>query len=174
MQLQQHCCYHARSATQPTENQQQMLHTTCPESPNKIHSPCIPAHSVLLQVAAHVGWPPEDGLTSLAGFTGPWQRALCKGRVLQPSDTLQAAGLTDEATVTVVRVELVAEGWKVSHWGVDPEGCSTECLDHHASSICLLPHRLQLLANTAIRATAASLEAMVPMVADSRSAETSR
>jgi hypothetical protein len=67
-----------------------------------------------LQVAAHVGWPPEDGLTILPGFQGPWQRALCKGRVLKPSDTLTQCGLVDGATVTVVRIELIAEGWKVS------------------------------------------------------------
>jgi hypothetical protein len=65
------------------------------------------------QVAAHVGWPPEDGLTRLPGFTGAWQRTLCKGRELQPSHTLAQAGLADGAVVTVVRVELVAEGWKV-------------------------------------------------------------
>lgn len=65
------------------------------------------------QVAAHCGWPPEDGLTKLPGFSGPWQRALCRGRVLKPDDTLQQAGLVEGATVTVVRVELVAEGWKV-------------------------------------------------------------
>jgi hypothetical protein len=69
-----------------------------------------------LQVAAHVGWPPEDGLTTLPGFQGPWQRALSKGRVLQPTDTLQQAGLVDGATVTVVRIELIAEGWKVRLW----------------------------------------------------------
>jgi hypothetical protein len=69
--------------------------------------------AAVLQVAAHAGWPPEDGLTSLPGFSGPWQRALCKGRVLQPTHTLQQAGLTDASVVTVVRIELVAEGWKV-------------------------------------------------------------
>jgi len=67
-----------------------------------------------VQVAAHVGWPPEDGLTRLPGFTGQWQRALCKGRELQPQATLRQAGVADAAAVTVVRVELLAEGWKVS------------------------------------------------------------
>jgi hypothetical protein len=38
--------------------------------------------------------------------------------VLQPTNTLQQAGLTDASTVTVVRIELVAEGWKVGGWGL--------------------------------------------------------
>ncbi len=67
-----------------------------------------------MQVAAQLGWPPEDGLTRLEGFTSPWQRALCRGRALAPDATLAQAGLSEGDVVTVVRVELVAEGWKVS------------------------------------------------------------
>ena len=60
-----------------------------------------------------MGWAPEASLTRLPGFTGAWQRALHKGRYLEPQDTLSKAGLADQAVVTVVRVELIAEGWKV-------------------------------------------------------------
>eukprot|EP00878_Enallax_costatus_P019704 GHUV01020796.1.p1 GENE.GHUV01020796.1~~GHUV01020796.1.p1 ORF type:complete len:131 (+),score=40.29 GHUV01020796.1:259-651(+) len=65
------------------------------------------------QVAAQLGWAPEDGLTRLDGFTDPWQRALCRGRVLRSDDTLAAAGIAEGDVVTVVRIELIAEGWKI-------------------------------------------------------------
>lgn len=64
-------------------------------------------------VATLLSWPPEPSLTRLPGFDGPWQRALYKGRWLQPLDSLAAAGVDGSAAVTVVRVVLVAEGWRV-------------------------------------------------------------
>jgi hypothetical protein len=42
-----------------------------------------------------------------------------RGRLLAPDATLSDAGVGDGDVVTVVRIELVAEGWKVSavqHW----------------------------------------------------------
>eukprot|EP00879_Flechtneria_rotunda_P002667 GHRR01002872.1.p1 GENE.GHRR01002872.1~~GHRR01002872.1.p1 ORF type:complete len:164 (+),score=41.56 GHRR01002872.1:298-789(+) len=69
--------------------------------------------SLMDQVAAHLGWPPEDGLTRLQGFTDAWQRTLCKGRLLNPESSLAAAGIHEGDTITVVRVELVAEGWQI-------------------------------------------------------------
>ena len=69
--------------------------------------------SLMDRLAARMGWSPEDGLTRLDGFTAPWQRALHRGRELLPTQTLADAGLADNAVVTIVRIELVAEGWKV-------------------------------------------------------------
>lgn len=38
----------------------------------------------------------------------------CRGRVLPATSTLAAAGVGEGDVITVVRIELVAEGWKVS------------------------------------------------------------
>lgn len=43
--------------------------------------------------------------------------AFRRGRLLDPHGTLAAAGVGDGDVVTVVRIELVAEGWKVSRQG---------------------------------------------------------
>ena len=42
-----------------------------------------------------------------------WERAIYRGRELKAEATLEAAGLTDKATITTVRKVLVPEGWKV-------------------------------------------------------------
>eukprot|EP00882_Tetradesmus_deserticola_P015533 GHRQ01016552.1.p1 GENE.GHRQ01016552.1~~GHRQ01016552.1.p1 ORF type:complete len:130 (+),score=42.85 GHRQ01016552.1:225-614(+) len=65
------------------------------------------------KLAAQLSWPPEDGLVRLQNFQEPWQRALCRGRLLAPDATLTDAGVADGDVVTVVRIELVAEGWKI-------------------------------------------------------------
>lgn len=65
-------------------------------------------------LAAQLNWPPEDGLVRLDKFEEPWQRALCRGRLLAPDATLADAGVGEGDVVTVVRIELLAEGWKIT------------------------------------------------------------
>lgn len=40
-------------------------------------------------------------------------RSLSRGRVLPADSTLAAAGVGEDDVITVVRIELMAEGWKV-------------------------------------------------------------
>jgi hypothetical protein len=37
-----------------------------------------PRSAILVQLAAQLNWPPEDGLVRLENFKEPWQRALCR------------------------------------------------------------------------------------------------
>jgi hypothetical protein len=37
-----------------------------------------PRVRILVQLAAQLNWPPEDGLVRLENFKEPWQRALCR------------------------------------------------------------------------------------------------
>lgn len=67
------------------------------------------------KAAQQLKWPDVGTLLPLEGFSGPWERSICKGRALNPEATLAEAGLADQAVVTFVRIELVAEGWKVGH-----------------------------------------------------------
>ena len=64
-------------------------------------------------MAQKCGWEPVEGLLRLEGFQEPWEKAVFRGRELKPDQTLEGAGLTDGAVVTLVRKVLVAEGWKV-------------------------------------------------------------
>ena len=64
-------------------------------------------------VASKCGWEPVGGLLRLEGFQEPWEKAVYRGRELQPGQTLEAAGLQEGAVITAVRKVLVAEGWKV-------------------------------------------------------------
>lgn len=69
--------------------------------------------------ANRLGWPPTTSLISLEGFSGPWQRALCRGRELKPDHgvreaaeaAVEAAKQGEETpSITVVRVALKADG----------------------------------------------------------------
>ncbi|KAF6264957.1 hypothetical protein COO60DRAFT_1634011 [Scenedesmus sp. NREL 46B-D3] len=72
-----------------------------------------PGSSTVAALMDKLNWPPEDGLVRLENFKDPWQRALCRGWLLAPDATLTDAGVADGDVVTVVRIELVAEGWKI-------------------------------------------------------------
>jgi hypothetical protein len=67
--------------------------------------------------AARLGWRPAAKLLRLPGFDGAWDRCLLAGRLLDPKQGLVAAGVKAGDAVTYVRVELVAEGWKVRRRG---------------------------------------------------------
>jgi hypothetical protein len=43
-----------------------------------LHLTCCAACPCLVQLAAQLNWPPEDGLVRLENFKEPWQRALCR------------------------------------------------------------------------------------------------
>merc|ERR1712224_973725 len=60
------------------------------------------------QIAAKFGWEPAKDLLRLKGFEAPWER------VLEPSMSLEEAGIPAKATLTTVRTVLVAEGWGIA------------------------------------------------------------
>ncbi len=69
--------------------------------------------------ANRLGWPPTASLISLEGFSGPWQRALCRGRELKPDQGVREAAEgalvgakqgEETPSFTVVRVALKADG----------------------------------------------------------------
>lgn len=71
--------------------------------------------------AARLGWRPiarHEAATRLEGFEGPMERCLVGGRLVGASRALADVGVGGAeggaaAVVVLVRVELVAEGWKV-------------------------------------------------------------
>lgn len=83
-----------------------------------------PVAELCAAVAAKLGWPSADSLQALEGFDGQWDRMLLNGREVSIGATLGAVGVADGAVVTLVRVQLEAEGagwlWKRRghDWGV--------------------------------------------------------
>ncbi|GBF96547.1 hypothetical protein Rsub_09130 [Raphidocelis subcapitata] len=72
--------------------------------------------------AARLGWRAAERLPRLAGFGAPFDRCLRAGRALEPG-----AALEEGDVVTYVRVELVAEGWKIEDaLGSDDDGDSDD------------------------------------------------
>lgn len=63
--------------------------------------------------AAALGWRPAAKLLRLEGFTGAWDRCLAAGKLLDERTSLVEAGVGEGCVITYVRIELVAEGWKV-------------------------------------------------------------
>lgn len=63
--------------------------------------------------AERLGWQPAGRLLRLEGFAGPWDRCLVSGKLLEEGVSLEEAGVKEGDAVTYVRVELLAEGWKV-------------------------------------------------------------
>ena len=63
--------------------------------------------------AGHTGCCQKDNLASicrLEGFKDPWEVSVYKGRSMDPKGTLEAHGITSDATITSVRRVLVPEG----------------------------------------------------------------
>ncbi|KAG2489147.1 hypothetical protein HYH03_012373 [Edaphochlamys debaryana] len=94
------------------------------------------AAELMAAAAAAAGWPPAGSLTRLPGFAGPWERLLAGGRELPLEAPLRplaekgaaATGAEGEVqaaaeggggvvTVTLVRVVLKADGWKIRQPG---------------------------------------------------------
>lgn len=88
--------------------------TKCLESITLETQPGATGQDLLRDTAKKLGWPPSSQLLKLDGFKGPWERVLVAGREIGMDETLEAASVTDGAKLTVVRVELIAEGWKIS------------------------------------------------------------
>lgn len=88
--------------------------TLCLEALTVEVGPAMTVQQLMEVAADKVGWQSEDKLLRLEGFKDPWQRALCAGRHLLPQAALADVDMSDGSVVTLVRVELVAEGWKVS------------------------------------------------------------
>lgn len=63
--------------------------------------------------ARRLGWRPAARLARLEGFSAPFERCLLRGRLLDMGAPLEQQGVKDGDAVTYVRIELVAEGWKV-------------------------------------------------------------
>ncbi|KXZ41739.1 hypothetical protein GPECTOR_299g809 [Gonium pectorale] len=87
------------------------------------------AADLLCATAAALGWQPVGSLIKLDGFSGPWERVLVRGRELAPTQSLREATSAPAAkvvapeaaagpmTVTVVRIVLKADGWKIRQAG---------------------------------------------------------
>eukprot|EP00798_Chlamydomonas_sp_ICE-L_P023002 gene23002-30194_t len=74
--------------------------------------------SLLKAAASHLGWAPQDSLFRLEGFSGPWERAIVKGReVGRHAIVGEVFGGDQEGKVNCplnfVRVVLKADGWKI-------------------------------------------------------------
>jgi len=65
------------------------------------------------RVRQALGWRSVEDCVRLEGFTAQWERALAGGRELSGGSTLEQAGLADGGSLAVVRIELVAQGWKI-------------------------------------------------------------
>eukprot|EP01025_Chloroclados_australasicus_P038567 TRINITY_DN3978_c0_g1_i2.p3 TRINITY_DN3978_c0_g1~~TRINITY_DN3978_c0_g1_i2.p3 ORF type:complete len:136 (-),score=21.63 TRINITY_DN3978_c0_g1_i2:227-634(-) len=68
---------------------------------------------VVEQLAKMCNWEPVDSLLRLEGFNDPWERAIFRGRELQMESSLQENEIKDGDVLTVIRCELVAEGWRI-------------------------------------------------------------
>jgi hypothetical protein len=88
--------------------------TVCLENLKLTVDPTTTVEGVLKVVEENLKWRPTDTIPKLEGFKGPWERVLHKGRLLKFDSTLAAAGIQPGSPLTVVRVQLLAEGWKVS------------------------------------------------------------
>jgi len=78
------------------------------------------------QIAAKFGWEPAKDLLRLKGFEAPWERVLFEGREVEPSMSLEEAGIPAKATLTTVRTVLVAEGWGIEKGDDNDSGTDEE------------------------------------------------
>ena len=73
-------------------------------------SPDDTAAALKAKVGNMLSWQPVDRLLRLEGFEEPWELCAMRGVELPDSATLESAGVTHGAEVTIVRKVLVAEG----------------------------------------------------------------
>lgn len=87
---------------------------------------------LMAAAAKQLQLPPAPKLVPLPGFAAPWERALLAGRPLAPGDRLRDAGVAEGGVVTYVRVELLAEGWKVHTFRTRQRACARmQCMQTH-------------------------------------------
>lgn len=87
--------------------------TVCLDKLTLTLDPSSSVQDLLKLVAETLKWRPTDTIPKLEGFKGPWERVLCKGRLLKLESSLEASGIQPGTPLTVVRVQLLAEGWKI-------------------------------------------------------------
>eukprot|EP01023_Acetabularia_acetabulum_P039859 TRINITY_DN38466_c0_g1_i2.p1 TRINITY_DN38466_c0_g1~~TRINITY_DN38466_c0_g1_i2.p1 ORF type:complete len:136 (-),score=14.92 TRINITY_DN38466_c0_g1_i2:302-709(-) len=69
--------------------------------------------SVLKKIGEILGWQSVNTLIRLEGFKEPWERVIYSGRELSLQNAVNQVGISDGSVLTVIRKELVAEGWRI-------------------------------------------------------------